>query len=325
MPFQLWAVLLLCLVPSPWVITSGLPSIPNPKVKAAFDQILQANMEIKRDFGSSPPLPDNVFEGDIDLTQEQLMNIDIYGDVRGNKSRAAGSNSRIRWPNGIIPYEIDCSLRFESAFAKYGRDKIDSLGLPYDYGSIMHYPFNAFSKNGQPTLRTLRPLNGKRPYQALSDLDAQQTNKMYGCAAKRRKRRQTACADYNRFCYSWARSGQCQRNPGYMRRYCKRSCGLCTVQPTSCTNRDYRCPTWARYGYCRTNAYTRTNCKKSCGLCSRPKPPTVKPKPPTVRPKPPTVRPKPPTVRPSTDKQANCPKWQLWSKALWVLWPCCQW
>lgn len=61
--------------------------------------------------GSSPPLPDNVFEGDIDLTQEQLMNIDIYGDVRGNNSRAAGSNSRIRWPNGIIPYEIDCSLR----------------------------------------------------------------------------------------------------------------------------------------------------------------------------------------------------------------------
>lgn len=60
---------------------------------------------------SSPPLPDNVFEGDIELTREQLMNIDIYGDIRGNVSRAAGSNSRIRWPNAIIPYEIDCSLR----------------------------------------------------------------------------------------------------------------------------------------------------------------------------------------------------------------------
>lgn len=59
---------------------------------------------------SSPPLPDNVFEGDIELTQEQLMNIDIYGDVRGNVSRAAGSNNRVRWPNAIIPYEIDCSL-----------------------------------------------------------------------------------------------------------------------------------------------------------------------------------------------------------------------
>ena len=80
---------------------------------------------------------------------------------------------------------------FDSAFAKYGRDQIDSLGLPYDYGSIMHYPFNAFSKNGQPTLIALHPLNGKTPYKALSALDAEQTNKMYGCAAKKRKRRQT--------------------------------------------------------------------------------------------------------------------------------------
>lgn len=59
---------------------------------------------------SSPPLPDNVFEGDIDLTDEQRMNIDIHGDIRGNASRAAGSDNRLRWPNGIIPFEIDCSL-----------------------------------------------------------------------------------------------------------------------------------------------------------------------------------------------------------------------
>jgi len=49
MPSQLWAALLLCLVSSPWVITSGLPNIPNPNGKAAFSQILQANMEIERD------------------------------------------------------------------------------------------------------------------------------------------------------------------------------------------------------------------------------------------------------------------------------------
>lgn len=54
----------------------------------------------------------------------------------------------------------------------------------------MHYPFNAFSKNGQPTLRALHPLNGKTPYKDLSALDAEQTNKMYGCATKKRKRRQ---------------------------------------------------------------------------------------------------------------------------------------
>ncbi|PFX31363.1 Zinc metalloproteinase nas-15 [Stylophora pistillata] len=157
----------------------------------------------------------------------------------------------------------------ESAFAKYGRDRIDSLGLPYDYGSIMHYPFNAFSKNGQPTLQALKPLNGKQPYQNLSPLDAEQTDWMYGCNAKKRKRRQTG--------------------------------GTTAV----CSDRDYRCTSWRRYGYCRTNWYTRTNCKKSCGLC--PKPPTVRPKPPTVRPKPPTVKPKPPTKKPQTPPPSKTP------------------
>lgn len=59
---------------------------------------------------SSPPLPDNVFEGDIKLTKEQQEYIKSYGDARSNISRAAGSDNRLRWPNGIIPYEIDCSL-----------------------------------------------------------------------------------------------------------------------------------------------------------------------------------------------------------------------
>ena len=59
---------------------------------------------------SSPPLPDNVFEGDIELTKEQQEYIKSYGDARGNNSRAAGRDNRLRWPNGIIPYEIDCSL-----------------------------------------------------------------------------------------------------------------------------------------------------------------------------------------------------------------------
>ncbi|EDO28644.1 predicted protein, partial [Nematostella vectensis] len=45
---------------------------------------------------------------------------------------------------------------FESAFAKYGRGKLDALTIPYDYESIMHYPFTAFSRNGQPTLETLK-------------------------------------------------------------------------------------------------------------------------------------------------------------------------
>ena len=50
MPVQLWTIVLLqYLVLILLRITSALPSIPNPDAKAAFDQILQANLEIERD------------------------------------------------------------------------------------------------------------------------------------------------------------------------------------------------------------------------------------------------------------------------------------
>ena len=61
----------------------------------------------------------------------------------------------------------------------------DSLGVPYDYESIMHYPWNAFSSNGKKTMTPLKPLNGKTPYVALSALDAKQTSLMYDCPGKR--------------------------------------------------------------------------------------------------------------------------------------------
>ena len=71
---------------------------------------------------------------------------------------------------------------------KYNFDKVvdgavDSVGEPYDYGSIMHYPFNAFSKDwNKDTIVPRRPLNGKKPYVELSDSDARQANIMYKCS-----------------------------------------------------------------------------------------------------------------------------------------------
>ena len=72
-----------------------------------------------------------------------------------------------------------------SAFEKrkWNTEVVD-FGVPYDFASIMHYPFTAFSKNGKPTIRNIVDMQGKTPYIVLSDGDARQTNAMYKCNGK---------------------------------------------------------------------------------------------------------------------------------------------
>ena len=57
--------------------------------------------------------------------------------------------NRSSFLTGCIFYSI---TGMESNFYKYSRGKIDSLGTPYDYGSLMHYRSTAFSRNGKPTI-----------------------------------------------------------------------------------------------------------------------------------------------------------------------------
>ena len=55
------------------------------------------------------------------------------------------------------------------------------MGFPYDYESIMHYPWAAFSSNGKDTLTPMRNTQGKVPYIELSPGDAAETSRLYNC------------------------------------------------------------------------------------------------------------------------------------------------
>ncbi|XP_022089945.1 bone morphogenetic protein 1-like [Acanthaster planci] len=73
----------------------------------------------------------------------------------------------------------------EENFGTIEAANVTSLGFPYDYQSIMHYAANAFTANGQPTIKVKKI--GRRlglrlgQQERLSPLDVAQARAMYGC------------------------------------------------------------------------------------------------------------------------------------------------
>lgn len=77
----------------------------------------------------------------------------------------------------------------EYNFNKLTEEEVTSLGLPYDYASIMHYARNTFSKSTyldtilpQEDPQRKRPEIGQRV--RLSEGDISQTNLLYKCPSK---------------------------------------------------------------------------------------------------------------------------------------------
>ena len=67
------------------------------------------------------------------------------------------------------------------------KEQVNNYGEPYDFNSIMHYPFNAFAIDQRRN--TIFPIDNRilgtaRPYRGLSEIDVRQTRKMYQCDSK---------------------------------------------------------------------------------------------------------------------------------------------
>ncbi|CAF4012418.1 unnamed protein product, partial [Rotaria magnacalcarata] len=68
-------------------------------------------------------------------------------------------------------------------FEKYNNSIADTLNTPYDYGSVMHYPNNAFSSNSLPTIEPIQPNVTIGQRVNLSAIDIQEVRILYNCSA----------------------------------------------------------------------------------------------------------------------------------------------
>ncbi|CRK97307.1 CLUMA_CG010702, isoform A [Clunio marinus] len=71
---------------------------------------------------------------------------------------------------------------YQVNFAKIKKGDSTSFGVGYDYGSVLHYSADAFSKNGKPTIVAKKKTNeamGQR--KGFSQKDIEKINKMYKC------------------------------------------------------------------------------------------------------------------------------------------------
>ncbi|XP_049830123.1 hatching enzyme 1.2-like [Schistocerca gregaria] len=166
----------------------------------------------------------------------------------------------------------------EYNFQKYSWQMVQSLGLPYDTGSLMHYGRLAFSRDGRsPTIvpRDPRVAIGQR--RGFSEVDVAKINLLYGCrntlvrppTPPTPPPPRPVCTDSDRFCNYWARIGQCRRSPYWMRTHCALSCRFCGVAADrACVDENELCERWARLGECAASAdYMAAFCPAACGTC----------------------------------------------------------
>ncbi|GAB1597949.1 zinc metalloproteinase nas-14-like [Argonauta hians] len=150
-------------------------------------------------------------------------------------------------------------------FNKYSTNEINSMNVPYELSSVMHYGITAFSYDG--TSQTIEAKDKSREHEIgrvyqkeLAFSDVEIVNYMYTCSARCPDKNKIKCVNggfldenckcvcpdgsndcqqglevdanckdkYRGWpCSIWANQGECQRNPSFMEDYCRKSCGVC--------------------------------------------------------------------------------------------------
>ncbi|XP_033104243.1 balbiani ring protein 3-like isoform X2 [Anneissia japonica] len=80
------------------------------------------------------------------------------------------------------------------------------------------------------------------------------------------------CKDTTKKCVGWAKNGDCEKNPKWMKPNCPLSCNSCEIVSTlvaGCRDVQRKCPMWAENGDCQTNPnFMFPNCPLSCNSCN---------------------------------------------------------
>lgn len=164
-------------------------------------------------------------------------------------------------------------------FNKYNWGQADTLRIPYDLGSIMHYGTTYFAKRSGlitmlPKDRSKKSIIGQR--NGLSKYDALAINRLYKCrgtggttVTRGSCKDKVKCTNFSK---SYCRRGN--KYYSYMSDKCRKHCGFCSTTTTSCAcrNKVAKCANYARQGFCKRGqkyyAFMSDKCKKTCRLCS---------------------------------------------------------
>ncbi|XP_069190109.1 zinc metalloproteinase nas-13 isoform X5 [Procambarus clarkii] len=207
------------------------------------------------------------------------------GIVMHELMHAAGfwhEQSRYDRDNHITINKLNVQEGMWHNFEKYTWDKIQSLGIPYDLESVMHYGPYAFAKEGKPTIiprETGKEIGQRRGF---SKWDVAKLQKLYNCANTSTYFVSTSaplvaaateeCEDNVKHCQMWADMGECDTNPTWMFVSCRKACRQCVMPGGAagkeCQDLSIYCRVWSEKGECTNNPeYMTLHCKKSCGLC----------------------------------------------------------